>query len=246
MKSMTLRQAARRAARSVTTLRRYIRSGRLEAEKRPGRFGPEYFVTEDSLAQAGLKVADEAAADTSETPVARQSRRDTTPELTDRIDARLFHEAVPVSLYQELQMKHEQLLVQYGMVRASGLRVFELRAELEAKQRELDDSRNRVASLQDNLAQETGRLRQMLRKAELETQGRGLEIAALREKVRALEMLTRNAAGDETIEKQFSRVMEQARRVDRMSPTDRPSDREPTGDSVPARGSEKPPPESSH
>ena len=38
--------------------------------------------------------------------------------------------------------------------------------------------------------------------AELELEGRGLEIAALREKIRGLEMLTRNAVTNETIERQ--------------------------------------------
>ncbi len=39
METMTLREAAKRTSRSVTTLRRYIRNGRLAARKRPGRFG---------------------------------------------------------------------------------------------------------------------------------------------------------------------------------------------------------------
>jgi transposase len=47
MERLSLREAAERTARSVTTLRRYIRAGRLQAQKAPGRFGPEYFVTEE-------------------------------------------------------------------------------------------------------------------------------------------------------------------------------------------------------
>ena len=54
MEPMTLREAARRTSRSITTLRRYIRSGRLQAEKRQGQFGPEYLVHEHQLAGAGL------------------------------------------------------------------------------------------------------------------------------------------------------------------------------------------------
>ena len=42
------------------------------------------------------------------------------------------------------------------------------------------------------------------------------EIAALQEKVRALEMLTRNAATNESIEEQFEQVMDQSRRVERL------------------------------
>jgi hypothetical protein len=45
MERMTLREAAARSSRSITTLRRYIRSGRLHAEKRYGRYGPEYYVS---------------------------------------------------------------------------------------------------------------------------------------------------------------------------------------------------------
>ena len=53
-KPMTLREAAERTSRSITTLRRYIRAGRLRAEKRHGRFGPEYYVSAAELIQAGL------------------------------------------------------------------------------------------------------------------------------------------------------------------------------------------------
>ena len=114
-------------------------------------------------------------------------------------------------------MKHEQLLVQYGMVRVAGMRVLELRAELEAKQQDLDAGETRIRRLRASFHEETTRLKQLLRRVELEQEGRGLEIAALREKVKALENLTRKSVTNETIEKQFSEVMEQMRRVDRMS-----------------------------
>ncbi len=114
-------------------------------------------------------------------------------------------------------MKHEQLLVQYGMVRVAGMRVLELRAELEAKQQDLDTGEARTRRLRARFQEETTRLKQLLRRVELEQQGRGLEIAALREKVKALENLTHKSVTNETIEKQFSEVMEQMRRVDCMS-----------------------------
>ena len=65
MDRMTLREAAERTSRSITTLRRYIRSGRLHAEKRYGRFGPEYFVAEADLlvrAESALSQARQATA----------------------------------------------------------------------------------------------------------------------------------------------------------------------------------------
>ncbi len=59
-------------------------------------------------------------------------------------------------------------------------------------------------------------MRKQLREAALELEGRRLEIEALREKVRGLEMLTRNTVTSETIERQYARVMEQVRLVDRL------------------------------
>jgi len=209
MVTMTLREAAGRTSRSVTTLRRYIRSGRLVAEKRRGRFGPEYFVSEQALADAGLQ--NDPAVEPS-----GLARRSTAPLVgPDHGDPGGV--SVPVSLFQELQMKHEQLLVQYGMMRVGGMRVLELRSELATKQRDLEASEERISGLRRKFRDETARLKQLLRRVELEQEGRGLEIAALREKVRGLEMLTRNSTTDATIEKQFSEVMEQMRRIDRMT-----------------------------
>jgi hypothetical protein len=205
---MTLREAAKRTSRSVTTLRRYIRNGRLAARKRPGRFGPEYLVSGPALTDAGL----ETRAPENRGELARRREdagRSATPATVEP--------TVPAFLFQELQMKHEQLLVQYGMVRVAGMRVLELRAELEAKQQDLDSGEARIVRLRARFQEETTRLKQLLRRVELEQEGRGLEIAALREKVKALENLTRKSVPNETIEKQFSEVMEQMRRVDCMS-----------------------------
>jgi len=208
MDRMTLREAADRAGLSVTTLRRYIRTGRLRAEKRAGRYGPEYFVSDRDFVEAGIE-GDPALSGLPEP--ARPSSR-----LPARIAAR---DSLPVGLYQELQMKHEQLLVQYGMVRASGLRTLELQGELEAKRREVEESRAEIARLKERLQRETSLLRQKVREAHLEVEGRGLEIEALREKVRGLEMLTRNSVTSETIERQFAQVMEQMQRVERLADT---------------------------
>ena len=214
MERMTLREAAGRTSRSVTTLRRYIRSGRLLAEKRRGRFGPEYFVSEEALSAAGLDP------DAAHEPAGLVRRSAASLEVEGRVPA---DSSVPVSLFQELQMKHEQLLVQYGMVRVGGMRVLELRSELEARQRELEASEECISRLRGKFREETGRLKQLLRRVELEQEGRGLEIAALREKVRGLELLTRSSMTDATIEKQFSEVMEQMRRIDRISGRSRPA-----------------------
>jgi hypothetical protein len=208
--TLTLREAAEHACRSVTTLRRYIRSGRLHAEKRYGRFGPEYFVSIDDMAIAGLAPA--AAADAG---LPKERPRLTERSLTvPRTNART--DAVPIVLYQELQLKHEQLLVQYGMVRVGGVRalelggeVEELQSKLEAMQQELIDVRNRSRERERHDLQE-------LSAARLELEGRGLEIAAFEEKVRTLEMLTRNAVTNESIEEKYQDVVERTQKVQRM------------------------------
>jgi hypothetical protein len=220
MERMTLREAAERTSRSVTTLRRYIRSGRLRADKRSGRYGPEYFVSLQDLADAGLQAE----------PVALLSSPPSAPDSLERI----IRDSVPLTLYQELHMKHEQLLVQYGMVRAAGLRVLDLQAEVETKRRQLEDSLAEIARLKERPKREMTALQKRLRQAELDLEGRRLEIAALRAKIRGLEMLTRNAVTTETIERQFSEVVEQIQRVENLEL------RRPTAD--PVRGPWRPAP----
>jgi hypothetical protein len=213
MDRMTLREAAERTSRSITTLRRYIRSGRLHAEKRNGRFGPEYFVSERDLAGAGLETE-------SVEPVAALAPRPTSKPRASRRTAPVplpAHESVPLSLFQDLQLKHEQLLVQYGMMRSSGLRALEARSELEQKEKQLDGARARAAEIELQLRDEAAQLKKQLREALLELEGRSLEIDALQEKVRALEMLNRNAATTESIERQFHRIVAQTRRVSELS-----------------------------
>lgn len=206
MERMSLREASARTSLSITTLRRYIRSGRLHAEKLQGRFGPEYFVSPRDLETAGIEPLAGAPAP-AETALALPAAA---------AIERAFRESVPLSLFQELQMKHEQLLVQYGMMRAGGLRSFELQAELDSRRGQADEARQEASRLRERLSREGSDLRRRVRESELEIEGLRLENAALREKVRALEMLTRNAVTSESIERQWEKVVEQSRRVDRM------------------------------
>jgi hypothetical protein len=205
MDRMTMREAALRSSRSITTLRRYIRSGRLRAEKRDGRFGPEYFVSDRDLTAAGL----EPRSDGASLP-ARVDRR--TSVSTQRVD----QEVVTVSLYQELQMKHEQLLVQYGMMRAAGLRSMEMQDELRTQEARVRDQDVEMARQRKELEESSLQLQRKLRAAHLELEGRALEISALREKVKGLEMLTRNAVTNETIDRQFDAITSQRRRIDAL------------------------------
>ena len=217
---MTLREAAERTSRSITTLRRYIRSGRLHAEKRYGRFGPEYFVSAQDLTDAGLDP------DQRETPQALErttpGRKEVARADEQALTSHWLREIVPLSLFQELQMKHEQLLVQYGMVRAGGLRSMELRAGLEARETSLEDAELSIERTSKQHETEISRLKQQLREAVLELEGRRLEIDALKEKVKALEMMTRNAVTNETIDGQLQRIQEQSRRVDDLAGTREP------------------------
>jgi len=203
MDRMTLRAAAERTSRSVTTLRRYIRSGRLRAEKDYGRYGPEYLVSEEDLAAAGLR------AEAVESRVA-------SPESALVPLEHALRDLVPIGLYHELQMKHEQLLVQYGMVRVGGLRILELQGELEAARGKVARCEAQIAALHERSALDLAAARKSLREAELELEARSLEIAALREKVSGLERIAGSGPEPGGIERQMSDVAEQILRVERL------------------------------
>jgi len=168
-----------------------------------GRYGPEYLVTPAALAEAGIEI------DPPGSEILAPDDHGTTMALE-----RIFHDSVPLGLYHELQMKHEQLLVQYGMVRAGGLRLLEIQGELEKSGRLVKEHETEVTALREKVRRDSLVLRKRLRETELELEGRKLEVAALRAKVRALEMLTRNAVTSEAIDRQFSDVARQTRRVD--------------------------------
>ena len=222
----TLKEAAERTGRSVTTLRRYVRAGRLRAEMTPGRFGPEYTLDDTALGEAGLPISGvdpgrpragtrTALAPTGASPRSREwvdgSRLNGTRPIEE-----LLKEFVPADLYRELAMKHEQLLVQYGMIRAGGQRLFEIREEAERASEELRRAQEHQKELQDRSSREIGFLRQHLRQAELEIEQRNMELLTLREKVRILELMTRNAITTESIEKQFLQIFEKEREIDAM------------------------------
>ena len=183
----------------------------MHAEKRYGRFGPEYFVSVENLVASGLAPAQSSARG----PLAPRSRpieRTVAPPPT-----RIAVDVVPTMLYQELQLKHEQLLVQYGMVRAGGLRAIELRAETDEQRQRLQTLEKKLAEIRDRSQEKQRRLQSELHQARLELEGRGVEVAALQEKVRTLEMLTRNAVTNESIEQKYRDVVEQSQRVRRMT-----------------------------
>jgi hypothetical protein len=209
MEHMTLREAAERSSRSITTLRRYIRSGRLHAEKRDGRFGPEYYVSTEDLIEAGLDPE-------TWTHASRNVPGRSVPEVRRTALPAPFRaqESVPLGLYHEILMKHEQLLVQYGMLRAGGLR--EDGPGDGTSMRALEQSRAEVARVKDELDAERRSHREAMDGLRKELEGREVEVAALQEKVRALEMMTRNSVTNEAIDRQFQQLHEQARKVDAL------------------------------
>ena len=204
MDAMTLRQAAARTARSITTLRRYIRRGRLHADLREGRFGPEYWVSPGDLVEAGLEPKPDDGLSRALTPAGSWLTLE-----------RLGRDTVPLTVFQELQMKHEQLLVQYGMVRAGGLRLLELQAELETARAQVASAEDTVTRLRRRHHDEMTLLKRRLRESELELEGRRVEVAALREKMRALELL-RPLAAPGAADERFGGLVDQIRRVDRL------------------------------
>lgn len=209
---MTLREAADRTSRSITTLRRYIRSGRLRAEKRHGRYGPEYFVTAEHLVAAGFDLA-EVDDVRRGLPALREPDDRGLAVTVERSLDRIVRESVPLPLHQELQMKHEQLLVQYGMVRSAGMKMLDLQTDLEQRAAALEEAERTIERLRVQLARETSLLSRRLRQAELALEGKRIEVATLREKIREFELLARNAVTTESVERQVAEVFRQARRV---------------------------------
>jgi hypothetical protein len=123
-------------------------------------------------------------------------------------------EGVPLTLFRELLMKHEQLLVQYGMVRAGGARLFEYKADAETRARDLTRARQALREAESRHRREILELKAQLRRSELALQDRDTRISDLESKVRTLELLTRNAVTTESIERRFLEVLEKEREVE--------------------------------
>jgi hypothetical protein len=98
--------------------------------------------------------------------------------------ARVPQDMVPVSLYNELLMKHEQILVQYGMIRAGGQKLLEFKADAEAKSEEIRRHQERYQALRQRALKEIGLLRKRLREAEIALEERRIETAVLEERLR--------------------------------------------------------------
>jgi Helix-turn-helix domain len=207
MKTLTIRQASEAIGRAPATIRRYIKSGRLPAEKEQGKFGVEFRIREEDLESLGV-VPGEALAvrETSPAPV---RERGVIEEISQRY--------VPRELYSELVMKHERLLVQYGMIRAGGQKLMEYRAESEMKDSLLAEREKEIREIRERHEKESGFLQNHLRQAEIEIEDRNIEISLLQEKVRRLEMAAAGSAAVRTFDEEVRAIREQETRVAKMS-----------------------------
>jgi excisionase family DNA binding protein len=176
MTHLTIREASRLIGRTPATIRRYIRSGRLKAEKDIGKFGEEYRIQRDDLLALGFTPAEPV--DGTPAPLVRAS---------SAAIALAPQDAVPVSLYNELLMKHEQILVQYGMIRAGGQKLLEYKADSEAKAEELRRAQERFQALRQRALQEITLLRKRVREMEIRVEERNIELTLLKEQVKRLE-----------------------------------------------------------
>lgn len=194
---MTLRQAAERTGLSATTLRRYIKAGRLRARLIPGRYGPEYVVDEHDLAAAGLRLKQPGENAAPSVPA--------TTAAAVPAPVRPADDMVPGLLYRELLMKHEHLLVQYGMMRMSGQQLYEIRREADRRAAEARQAAEELARIRDRHAREIGQLKTRLRQMELALQEKDDEIRRLEVELKKLRIAERNARRALEIEQKFSR-----------------------------------------
>ena len=195
MEPLTIREVARRVRLHPATVRRYIKQGRIKAVKVEGKFGEEYRIEENDLDLLRSAVEQPAATLTEIVP-ARESRRAIARmESAEALDQHLRN-FVHVSVYNELMMKHEQLLVQFGMIRASGQKLLDFKAEIDLKNSEIKQKNHVIHDLKRRIIKEVDFLTRHLREAEIEIEEKNFQIAVLKEKVRNLELILTNPEGE--------------------------------------------------
>lgn len=205
MTHLTIREASQLIGRTSATIRRYIRSGRLKAEKEIGKFGEEYRIKREDLLGLGFTATEEAPR--SEAPLARIAPA----ALPTPIDA------VPIALYNELLMKHEQILVQYGMIRAGGQKLLEYKADAEMKAEEIRREKERFQALRQRAVKEIGLLRKQVREMEIQVEERNIEITLLQEKSRRLDQAASGLATVDSLQVSLREVRHQELAVAELS-----------------------------
>jgi len=200
---LTIREASQLIGRTPATVRRYIRSGRLKADKEIGKFGEEYKIRREDLLALGFPAPSELPARVEPSvPSARESGpRDM---------------MVPAALFNDLLMKHEQLLVQYGMIRAGGQKLLEFKAAAETGEEELQKAEERYQTLRARAIREIQFLRKHMREAEIEVEERNIEITLLQEKIKRLDMAAAHAASVETFDRSVEEIRQKEREIARI------------------------------
>jgi len=206
MTLLTIREASQLIGRTPATIRRYIRSGRLKAAKEIGKFGEEYKIARDDLLALGFCAAPSdlpVRVERVEPPI----RHDARPEARD---------GVPASVFNELLMKHEQILVQYGMIRAGGQKLLEYKAEAEARAEDLARSQERYQALRAQAAREIKHLRSQLRQREIEIEERNIEIMELQDRLRRPQASMVAPEALETFDSKVVEIRERERAIARL------------------------------
>ena len=218
MTLLTIREASQLIGRTPATIRRYIRSGRLRAGKEIGKFGEEYKIAREDLLALGFSTtASDLPARVEQLPMPAAPR-----------PAPDGPASVPITLFNELLMKHEQILVQYGMIRAGGQKLLEYKADAEAKDEELQRLHDRYQALRARAAREIRFLRKHLRQAEIEIEDRNIEITLLQEKVRRLEATDVGTTPLEGFEAKVVEIRQKERAISRIEVSD-PAPAQPYG-----------------
>jgi len=210
---VTIREAAQLVGRTPATIRRYIRAGRLPARKDPGKFGEEYQISREDLMALGLTAAPEPPA-AALVPV-------TTPAPLATPMPSNGEPLVPASVFNELLMKHEQMLVQYGMIRAGGQKLLEYKAAVEEKAQEIQRLRDRYELLRARAIKEIRFLRKHLRQAEIEVEDRNIEIVLLQERIKRLEKVAADATRIDGVDRTLAEIREKEEtiaRIENVSP----------------------------
>ena len=200
---LTIREASQLVGRTPATIRRYIRSGRLKADKEIGKFGEEYKIRREDLLALGLVAQSDLPARTaSPVPAA--------------LEAEPREAMVPVSLFNDLLMKHEQILVQYGMIRAGGQKLLEYKAAAESREDDLRRAEDRYQALRSRAVKEIQFLRKHMREAEIEVEERNIEITLLQEKIKRLELAAAHAATVDTFDRSLVEIRQKEREIAQM------------------------------
>ncbi|MEK7283948.1 MAG: helix-turn-helix domain-containing protein [Acidobacteriota bacterium] len=200
---LTIREASHLIGRTPATIRRYIRSGRLKADKEIGKFGEEYKIRREDLLALGFSAQSDLPARLGPSvPAAREAE----PKET----------LVPASLFNDLLMKHEQILVQYGMIRAGGQKLLEYKAAAETREEDLRQAEDRYQALRSRAVREIQFLRKHLREAEIEVEERNIEITLLQEKTKRLEMAAAHAATVDTFDRSLVEIRQKERDISQM------------------------------